>query len=337
MVSLGFFDFSVDSVFSVVKTPIFKISPRKTRSARKRDINLNRRIFLFLLVISLFSINIFAQKVDDDIISVDSSIVVMNAAITDAKGKAVGGLNQKLFHVFEDGVEQKISIFAAEETPFAAVILLDTSGSMEERVTLARAAAIQFLDGLRAEDFVSVYNFDSKVNMVQDFSNSRDLRDQAFDLKADGMTVLNDAVYKAAEVLSKRPEKRRAIIILSDGADTMSKKSTEKALQSALLIGATVYTVDMAPANDISRDHLMGKDVLQKFADKTGGKYVSTPGGLAMRDAFRRIVEELGVQYTIAYEPANTKKDGKWRTIELKISRPNLTIRTRKGYNAPKK
>ena len=59
-------------------------------------------------------------------------------------------------------------------------------------------------------------------------------------------------------------------------------------------------------------------------------------GFRAMRDAFRRIVEELGVQYTIAYAPDNTKKDGKWRSIELRVARPNLTIRTRKGYNAPK-
>ena len=295
----------------------------------------HRILFLFSLV-SLSVINISAQKGDDDVISVDSSIVVLNASITGPDGKAVGGLNQKQFHVFEDGVEQAIKTFEAEETPFAAVILLDTSGSMEERVTLARAAAIQFLGGLRAADSVSVYHFDSKIEMIQDFSNSRDLREQAFDLKADGMTVLNDAVYKAAEILSKRPEKRRAIIILSDGADTMSKKSTEKALQAAMIAGTTVYSVDMSPMNENARDRMQTLDVLKKFADKTGGKYVSTPGGIAMRETFKRIVEELGVLYTVSYEPTNTKKDGKWRALELRVSRPNLTIRTRKGYNAPK-
>lgn len=287
------------------------------------------------LLALILTTTVFAQK-DDDIISVDSSIVVMNATITDAAGKAVNGIPQKLFKVFEDGVEQEIVSFSAEETPFAAVILLDTSGSMEQRVSLARSAAIQFLYGLRVDDNAAIYNFDSKVNLVQDFSNSRDLRDGFFDLKADGMTALNDAIYLAADVLSKRTEKRRAIIVLSDGADTMSKKSSDKALQAASAVNATIYTVDMSAINDNSKTRLQNQGALKTFAEKTGGKFVATPGGVAMRDAFKRIVEELGVQYTVTFHPSNTKKDGKWRTLELRVAKPDLTIRTRKGYKASK-
>ncbi len=293
---------------------------------------------LFLTAILTFiclQSNIFSQT-DDDVISVDSSIVVMNATITDASGKAVGGLGQKLFKVFEDGREQEIVSFSAEETPFAAVILLDTSGSMENRVTLARSAAIQFLSGLRTDDNVAIYNFDSKVALVQEFSNSRDIREQVFDLKAVGMTVLNDAIFKAAEILSKRPEKRRAILVLSDGADTMSRRSADKALQAASLAGATIYTVDMSAFDDNSRGRVQNQGVLKNFSEKTGGKFIATPGGVAMRDAFKRVAEELGVQYTIAFQPANTSKDGKWRSLELRVARPGLTIRTRKGYKAPK-
>lgn len=291
-----------------------------------------RRIAFLVLVTGIFLLNINAQNDDDDIISVESSIVIMNAVVTDVSGKAVTGLTQKLFRVFEDGVEQEIKTFEAEATPFAAVILLDTSGSMEDRVTLARSAAIQFLAGLRGEDNVAIYNFHAKVEMVQDFSNSRDMRDQVFDLRAEGMTVLNDAVYKAAELLAKRPEKRRAIIVLSDGADTFSKRSSDKALKAALSADATIYAVDMAPLN--AKPGSQNQGVLKSFAEKTGGRFVATPGGVAMRDAFKRIVEELGGQYTIAYQPSNTRKDGKWRAIELRVARPNLTIRTRKGYNA---
>ena len=292
--------------------------------------------FVALSSLLIFPTYLFAQK-DDDVISVDSSIVVMNAAITDSSGKAVSGLTQKQFRVFEDGIEQQIVSFETEETPFAAVILLDTSGSMEERVSLARSAAIQFLDGLRRGDLAAIYNFDSKVELVQDFSNSRDMREQVFELKANGMTALNDAIYKASEVLSKRPEKRRAIIVLSDGADSSSKNSAEKALKAALSINATIYTVDMSSPELKPEEKAGNKGALTKFSEKTGGRYVATPGGIAMRDAFKRIVAELGEQYTIAYSPTNLKKDGKWRAIELRISRPNLTIRTRKGYNAPKK
>ena len=293
------------------------------------------RLILLPFAISLFSVGAFGQG--DDVITVDTSIVVMNAWVTDVSGKAVGGLNLKQFHVFEDGTEQAIQTFEAEETPFAAVILIDTSGSMEERVSLARAAAIQFLGGLRADDVASIYNFDSKVDLIQDFSNSHDMLDRIFELKAVGMTVLNDAIYKAAEVLSKRPEKRRAIIVLSDGADTQSGKSAEKALRAALAVNATIYAVDMSATDLKASEKAQNRGALTTFADKTGGRYIETPGGIAMRDAFRRIVEELGQQYTIAYQPSNTAKDGKWRAIRLVISRPNLTIRTRKGYNAPKK
>jgi Ca-activated chloride channel family protein len=294
-------------------------------------------LILTLLAVSLFTIDLKAQSDEEDIITVDSSIVVMNAAITDASGKAVRGLGRGLFSVFENGVEQEIRSFDAEETPFAAVILLDTSGSMEQRVTLARSAAIQFLEGLRAEDYAAIYNFDSKVALVQDFSNTGVMNDRVFDLKANGMTVLNDAVLTAASVLSRRSEKRRAIIVLSDGADTMSKASSDKALRGALDANATIYTVDMSAADTGGRMRMQNQSVLKSFADKTGGRFIATPGGVAMRDAFKRIVEDLGQQYTIAYQSSNTRHDGKWRSIELKVARPSLTIRTRKGYNAPKR
>ncbi len=297
--------------------------------------NRSLRSLIPLTLLLLIPIQLLAQK-DDDIISVDSSIVVMNAAVTDASGKAVAGINPKLFHVFEDGVEQEITSFQAEETPFAAVILLDTSGSMEERVSLARSAAIQFLGGLRVDDYAAIYNFDSKVELVQDFSNTRDLREQIFDLKANGMTVLNDAIFKASEILSKRPEKRRAIIVLSDGADTMSKHSEDKALKAAMSVNATIYTVDMSSPEMKPQDRAVGQGALKNYASKSGGTFVTTPAGAGARDAFRRIVEELGGQYTLTYEPKSTKKDGKWRALELRISRPNLNIRTRKGYNAPR-
>jgi Ca-activated chloride channel homolog len=294
-------------------------------------------VLLLILFVNLATTSIASgQSDDDEIISVDSSIVVLNASITDASGKAVSGLAQTMFRVFEDGVEQEIRLFQAEETPFAAVILLDTSGSMETRVSLARSAAIQFLQGLRIDDHAAIFNFDSKVEIVQDFSNSRDMRDRIFDLKAGGMTVLNDAVFKAAELLSQREEKRKAIVVLSDGADTMSRKSADKALNAALSAGAAIYTVDMSGLNTGGLDRRQNQGVLKNFAEKTGGRFIATPGGIAMRSAFRQIVEELGVQYTVAYQPVNTKKDGKWRSIDLRVSRPNLIVRTRKGYRTSK-
>jgi Ca-activated chloride channel family protein len=287
-------------------------------------------LLVFLLTIS-FSVS---GQNDDDVVTVDSSIVVINATITDGSGSHVSGLRQNQFSVFENGVEQELAFFAAEETPFAAVILLDTSGSMEQRVSMARSAAIRFLDGIRDTDSTQIYRFDSKISLVQKFSNSRDVSEKIFDLKADGMTALNDAIFQAAKDLGDRPEKRRAIIVLSDGMDTFSGHSTEKALKAALAVNASIYTVDMSAPNDRQRGQNQG--VLRNFAEKTGGVFISTPGGVAMRDAFRKIVEELGSQYTLSYQPKNPAKDGKWRAIEVRVTKPNLSIRTRKGYHAAK-
>jgi Ca-activated chloride channel family protein len=294
------------------------------------------RLFLSILILFFCLPLIILAQNDDEIIKVDSSIVLMNAVITDSEGKPVGGLKKNQFKIFEDGAEQEISIFETQETPFAAVILLDTSGSMEQRISLARSAAINFLDGLRRDDSAAIYNFDTKVSLIQDFSNSRDVAEKVFDLKAYGYTALNDAVYKAAAELANRPEKRRAIIVLSDGADNKSARSAEKALKAANLAGATVYTVDMSAIDTGGRDRMQNQGVLKNFAEKTGGIFVPTPGGNALRQAFKNIVAELGVQYTLGYQSSNSKKDGKWRAIEIKVARPNLSIRTRKGYNAEK-
>jgi Ca-activated chloride channel family protein len=189
---------------------------------------------------------------------------------------------------------------------------------------------------LRADDVTAIYNFDSKVTLVQDFSNSRDITEKIFDLKASGYTALNDAIYKAAHELGKRNEKRRAIIVLSDGGDTKSGSSSDKALKAALASNATIYTIDMSLPNSSGSGKLQNQAALKNYAEKSGGIFISTPGGIAMREAFKNIVEELGVQYTLGYQPTNTRKDGKWRAIEIRVARPNLTIRTRKGYNAPK-
>lgn len=288
-----------------------------------------------LLILFCFFVSTVAQE-EDEIIKVETSLVVLNVTVTDSNGKAVKGLKPEQFKVLVDGEEQKVEFFEPEKTPFAAVILMDTSGSMEGGISMARSAAINFLDGLREEDVTAIYNFDSKVSLVQDFSNSRDIVEKIFNLKASGMTVLNDAIYEAAVELGKRQEKRKAIVVLSDGADTRSGRSADKALKSAIAAGATIYTIDMSLSNAGGSGKLTGQGALKNFAEKSGGKFIATPGGAALREAFKNVVEELGTQYTISYEPTNRKKDGKWRAIEIRVAKPNLTIRTRKGYNAAK-
>jgi Ca-activated chloride channel homolog len=289
-----------------------------------------------VLSILLAPLNSSAQTPEDEEIEIDSSVVILNATITNKNGDDVAGLTETQFEIFEDGVKQEVAFFETQETPFAAVILIDTSGSMEMRVSLARSATIKFLSGLREADQTAIYNFDSKVSLVQDFSNIRDLTPRVFDLKAEGWTVLNDAVFEAANILKDRTEKRKAIIVLSDGADTRSGRSASKALKAAHDADALIYTVDMSAINTGGKDRIQNRGVLKNFAEKTGGRFIETPGGVEMREAFETIVRELGTQYTLGYYPKNPKNDGKWRKIELKITDKDLNIRTREGYHAPK-
>jgi len=207
---------------------------------------------------------------------------------------------------------------------------------MEERFFLARSAAIMFLDGLRPEDVAAVYRFDSKVERVQEFSGGRDLAPIAYAIKAKGMTTLNDAIIEAAKTLAERPEARKAIIVLSDGMDTHSKASSDKAVEAALAVGASIFAVDMASLEVGGSGARQSATSLKGFAEKTGGRFVATPGGPALRDAFTGIADELGHQYTISYHPLNKTRDGKWRKLEVKVKREDVEVRTRKGYRGPK-
>jgi Ca-activated chloride channel homolog len=299
------------------------------------------RPFLFFIALPLFVAlvpsSVLAQ--DEDVVRVNTDLVVLNITVTDKSGQYVPGLKISDFTILEDGKEispELISSFSVHESPFASVVLLDTSGSMETRLSLARSAAIRFLDRLRIEDVAAVYKFDSEVAQVQEFSGGRDLAPMAFGMRAKGMTRLNDAIVDAARVLAERQEKRKAIIVLSDGLDTLSKASSDKALESALAVGASIYTVDMSATEGRGFRNQLSAATLKSLAEKSGGRFVATPGGPALRDAFAGIADELGHQYTVAYRPLNRVRDGKWRKLEVKISRDDLTVRTRKTYRAPK-
>ncbi len=274
-----------------------------------------------------------------DVISIDTTVVVLNVTVTDVAEQYVRGLKAQDFRILEDQVPQKISSFSFNEMPFAAVILLDTSGSMERKMSIARAACARFVDGIRLGDVVSIYGFGgTKVTMLQDFSEVRDVSFAVWDTDAEGMTPLYDAIVKGAEALSARPERRRVIMLLSDGADTRSRVSYDEALRRAVAAEVAVYSVDLSDAalfRTQVRD--LGAEVMKSFSQKTGGRFFKTPGGSQLGDAFSQTVDELRNQYTITYETTNDRRDGKWRAIEARVGRVGLTVRTRQGYYAKRK
>jgi Ca-activated chloride channel homolog len=283
------------------------------------------------------------QAEQDDVVTLRADLVVVNVTVTDAAGQYAHGLRAKDFALFEDDAAQTINSFSAEESPFAAAILIDMSGSMEYKFGQVRGAAAAFIDHIRDDDQVAVYGFNNKVRQVQDFTNLRDIADAIWDAKAEDRTRLYDCMDEAVAALAARSEKRRAILLISDGCDNLSSKATfESAMKRALAAGIAVYTIDLIDDNTLmgnAQEALMlrrGRGELKEFAAQTGGRYVHTPQGNDLESAFTNIVDELRNQYTLSFYPTNKKHDGRWRRLTVTARGKALNVRARRGYYAPK-
>jgi Ca-activated chloride channel family protein len=142
----------------------------------------------------------------------------------------------------------------------------------------------------------------------------------------------------AARDLAERPEKRRALLLLSDGADTASRASLDDALREALAANVTIYAVDLMDEASVSpAEVLRARQALRTLSEQTGGRYIRDPGGAQMYATFQAIVQELGHQYTLGYYPALERRDGRWHRIDVRVARPGVTVRTRRGYYAPRR
>ncbi|MCS6805783.1 MAG: VWA domain-containing protein [Acidobacteriota bacterium] len=275
---------------------------------------------------------------DQPDVRLTSDLVLLNLTVTGPDRRYVRGLRADDFIVLEDGVAQQITTFSSQETPLAAAILLDVSGSMQQMVRIARGAARNFASKLRADDVFALYVFADQATQLQDFGSSPELDERIWSLQAEGYTALYDCIYLAAKDLSQRPERRRAILLLSDGADTKSSHTLDTCLRMASDAAVTIYAVNLTPPAHARRaDSIAAAGVLQTLAEKTGGRYIDDPGGMRMYQAFEEILDELSHQYTLGYSPTPEKRDGKWHKIEVKATKPNISIRTRQGYLAPKR
>ena len=279
----------------------------------------------------------------DDVVTLRADLVVLSVTVTEADGKYAHGLKLKDFALLEDDAPQTINSFSSEESPFAAAILIDMSGSMEYKFGQVRGAAASFIERIRDDDQVAVYGFNNKVRQVQEFTNLRDIADAIWDAKAEDRTRLYDCMDEAVTALAARPEKRRAILLISDGWDNASAKASfDSAMKRALAAGVVVYSVDLIDDPTLggsTQEALMlrkGRGDMKEFAAQTGGRYVHTPQGNGLEDAFSQIVDELRNQYTLTFYPTNKKRDGRWRKLTVTARGKTLNVRARRGYYAPK-
>ncbi len=270
-------------------------------------------------------------------------LVSLNVTVTDSAGRYVTDVNQEEFQVFEDGAKQDVTFFNRTNLPIALALLLDTSASMEPKLQTAQDAAVGFARRLRPQDLAEVVDFDSRVTILQPFTNTAPALEQAIrKTSAGGSTSLYNAVYIALKDLKKVVAKnadeirRQAIIVLSDGEDTSSLLPFEEVLDLAKRSETAIYTVGLRAEQPASTRGFKEADfVLRELAQQTGGRSFF-PSQLAdLNSVYGQISDELSSQYIVGYTSRNQRHDGAWRRVVVRVARPNLTARTKLGYFAP--
>ena len=269
----------------------------------------------------------------------ETDLVVLPITVTDHKGKAVSGLSEQDFRVYENGRLQTISSFDHNDVPVTVGLVLDSSGSMRPRRPEVALAAEDFLNSSNPQDQVFVINFNEMVSLglppsMPFTSNVAELKAAVLKGPFSGLTALYDATWLALKHLSLGTNPRKALVIVSDGGDDASHEEFRDVLTLARHSNAIIYTVGIVSRgeNDVN------PGLLRKLAKATGGTayFAKTPADLP--DICQQIARDLRQQYTIAYIPSDKLRDGKYRAIRISVHAPgkgSLVARTRTGYFAP--
>ena len=269
-------------------------------------------------------------------------VVSLNVTVTDGDQRFVTDLEQDNFVVFEDGAQQEVAFFTRTQLPIALALLIDTSASMDERMSTAQEAAIGFSQRLRPEDLAEIIDFDSRADVLQDFTNDVEkLEDAIRRTSAGGSTSLYNALYVSLKDLTKAPlreadVRREAIIVLSDGEDTSSLVSFEEVLELAKRSETAIYSIGLKADDSRSRTGFREADfVLRQLAQETGGQAFFPDRVGKLDSIYQQISEELSSQYSIGYISANPLRNGQWRRIVVRADRKDVRTRTKQGYYGP--
>ena len=270
-------------------------------------------------------------------------VVSLNVTVTDLETRFVTDLAPEDFSVYEDGVRQEINFFTRTQLPIALALLIDTSASMDEEMTTAQEAAIGFSQRLGPDDLAEIIDFDSRVDVLQGFTNDVDQLESAIRrTSAGGSTSLYNALYISLKDLTRAPlreadVRREAIIVLSDGEDTSSLVSFEEVLELAKRSETAIYSIGLQAEDRRARTGFREADfVLRQLAQETGGRAFFPDDVNELPDIYRQISDELSSQYSVGYISANPLRNGQWRRIVVQVDREGATARTKLGYYAPR-
>ena len=273
----------------------------------------------------------------------DVDLVVLHATVEDAKGQFVPDLKQDSFKVYEDKVEQRISVFAREDIPVSMGLVIDNSGSMREKRSQVNSAALTFVKTSNPSDEVFVVNFndDYYLDLDRDFTNDpKELQEALERIDSRGSTALYDAVVGSLDHLKKAHKDKRVLLVITDGDDDASRKSFEYTIKAAQQSNVLIYTVGVFSEYDQTHDKRMvrkSKKILQELAESTGGAAYFPNTLDEVAPICTMIAHDIRNQYTLGYYPTNTDKNGTFRAVQVLVNakgRGKLSVRTRTGYFA---
>jgi Ca-activated chloride channel family protein len=276
---------------------------------------------------------------DEYSIQVNVGMVVLRATAQDRKSILVSGLKQDDFQVYEDGVLQTVKHFSHEDVPVTVGLVVDNSGSMGPKRHDVIAAALAFARSSNPQDQMFVVNFNEKVSFG--LPDNTAFTDQPAQLQvalsrvaAGGETALYDAIAEALEHLKQGDRDKKVLVVVSDGGDNASKHKLGEIMALVGQPGVIIYTIGIFDDQDADRK----PGVLKRLAKATGGEAFLPESLNDVTPICERIARDIRNQYTIAYVPTKRKRDGTYRTIQVKANAPGgrrLSVRTRTGYFAP--
>jgi len=272
-------------------------------------------------------------------LKVDVDLVLVNATVSDSLGRMVTDLGREHFQLWEDKVEQKVEYFSAEDIPLSIGLIFDATGSMKDKISTARDAATTFLKTGNPEDDYFLVTFSQRAQLAQDFtSDITRLQDRLLFTPAKGLTPLFDAVYLGLDTMKSASNKRRALLLITDGEDNHSRYSFADIKEFAKERDVQIFAIGIVnPSGELSMGKT-GRAIIEDLVNITGGRAFFPDSVYELEDICTKIAVELKNQYVLGYHPTNEAKDGKWRKIRLKLNPPkgisNLSVRGKSGYYA---
>lgn len=270
---------------------------------------------------------------------VRTDLVVLHVAVLDGKSRFVPGLPQDRFNVYENGVPQTIRVFTSEDRAATIGLVIDNSGSMQNKRADVMTAGLAFAGASNPLDEFFVVHFNERVWMglpedVPFTSGPVMLPEALSHIGAYGRTALYDAVERGLRHLSDAHSPHRVLVVLSDGGDNASAMPFEQLLRHAQQTNTVIYTIGLF--DEYSRDR--NPRILKELAAATGGE-VFLPGSVRGATAvLERIAHDIRSTYLVGYEPTNAMWEGTYRTVRVVVDaagRGKLKVRARAGYVAP--